>query len=123
MTSTPPRPDTRPADAHLDVRIDLAGCTDKACLLARFASALHFPDWFGHNWDALADSLRDLNWMPADGYMLLFEGAGELHHVDEDDFDTLVSILDETKAAWAARGVPFWAFLALRERDFVELED
>jgi len=65
MTTTPPRPDTSPADAHLDVRIDLAGCTDKATLLARFAAALHFPDWFGHNWDALSDCLTDLSWLAA----------------------------------------------------------
>ena len=39
------------------------------------------------------------------------------------DFDTLVSILDEANAEWKTRDVPFWAFLALRERDFAELED
>ena len=57
------------------------------------------------------------------GYVLLFEGAGDLHGIDESDFDTLVSILDEANAEWKTRDVPFWAFLALRERDFAELED
>ena len=103
--------------------VDLMGCANKPTLLLRIAVAMDFPTTSSRNWDALADSLRDLNWMPAQGYVLLFDGAGELHHVDEDDFDTLVSILDETNRAWAARGVPFWAFLALRERDFVELGD
>ncbi|HYM86728.1 MAG TPA: barstar family protein [Pseudoxanthomonas sp.] len=103
--------------------IDLMGCGNKPTLLLRIAVAMDFPTTSSRNWDALSDSLRDLNWMPADGYVLLFDGAGELHHADEEGFDTLVSILDEANTAWAARGVPFWAFLALRERDFVELED
>jgi hypothetical protein len=103
--------------------IDLMGCANKATLLLRIAVAMDFPTTSSRNWDALSDSLRDLNWMPTDGYVLLFEGAGELHHADEADFDTLVSILDEANQAWASRQVPFWAFLALRERDFVELED
>ena len=39
------------------VRIDLQGCQDKEAVLARIAQALDFPDWFGRNWDALADCL------------------------------------------------------------------
>jgi hypothetical protein len=104
-------------------RIDLQGCADKATLLLRIAVALDFPATFGRNWDALADSLRDLSWLPAGGYVLLFEGGGDLRDADEDDFDTLLSILDEARAAWAGRDVPFWAFLALRDEDFDELED
>src|SRR5690606_40331108 len=36
--------------------IDMHGCSDKAEALRRFAAALHFPAWFGHNWDALGRS-------------------------------------------------------------------
>ncbi|MFT3761930.1 MAG: barstar family protein [Pseudoxanthomonas sp.] len=104
-------------------RIDLLGCADKRTLLLRIALALDFPGTSGHNWDALADSLRDLDWLPSgNGYVLLFDAAGEMRDADEADFDTLLSILDEARADWAARGVPFWAFLALRERDFDEME-
>lgn len=107
----------------LPVHIDLLGCHNKATLLLRIAVALEFPTSSGRNWDALSDCLRDLQWMPSKGYVLLFEGAGEMHQVAEADFDTLVSVLDEANVEWAARSVPFWAFLALREKDFVELED
>lgn len=103
--------------------IDLLGCANKATLLLRISVALDFPMSSGRNWDALSDSLRDLQWLPGKGYVLLFEGAGELHRVDEADFDTLVSILDEATLEWGRRGVPFWAFLALREKDFEEFED
>jgi Barstar (barnase inhibitor) len=32
---------------------------DKESLLREIAAALEFPEWFGHNWDALADCLRE----------------------------------------------------------------
>ncbi|WP_324788595.1 barstar family protein [Streptomyces sp. H51] len=41
------------------VTLDLDGVTDKAGLMDRCARALDLPDWFGRNWDALADSLSD----------------------------------------------------------------
>ncbi|MFF8907286.1 barstar family protein [Streptomyces olivaceoviridis] len=44
---------------RLVVALDLDGVTDKAGLMDRAARALSLPDWFGRNWDALADSLSD----------------------------------------------------------------
>ncbi|MFF0222241.1 barstar family protein [Streptomyces sp. NPDC004629] len=41
------------------VTVDLGGIVDKAGLMDRSAHALGLPDWFGRNWDALADSLAD----------------------------------------------------------------
>ncbi|MFF3609680.1 barstar family protein [Streptomyces sp. NPDC002463] len=42
------------------VVLDLTGVMDKAALMDRCAVALALPDWFGRNWDALADCLTDL---------------------------------------------------------------
>ncbi|MFJ7149802.1 barstar family protein [Streptomyces sp. NPDC100445] len=47
------------------VTLDLDGVTDKAALMDRVARALDLPDWFGRNWDALADSLADHGVWPA----------------------------------------------------------
>ncbi|MCF3135278.1 MULTISPECIES: barstar family protein [Streptomyces] len=47
------------------VTLDLDGAVDKAALMDRVARALDLPDWFGRNWDALADSLADPSvWPP-----------------------------------------------------------
>lgn len=94
-------------------RVDLAGCTGKDDLLARVARSARFPDWFGRNWDALADCLGDLSWWPAPGYVLLLEHSSECRAAATEDFRTLVSILDEAAEDWRERNVAFWALLPL----------
>ncbi|MEV6201864.1 barstar family protein [Streptomyces sp. NPDC051771] len=42
------------------VVLDLRGVTDKAGFMDRCADAFGLPDWFGRNWDALAESLGEL---------------------------------------------------------------
>lgn len=108
-------------DAGLRVcRLDLSGCDSKAALLLRIATQLDFPDSSGRNWDALADSLRDLGWLPAAGYVLLLDQATDLRDRDEASFDTLLDILNEAALFWAGQDVPFWAFVALDESEFDE---
>ncbi len=89
---------------HRVVRLDLAPCHDKSGLLAAVSSAFRFPDWFGHNWDALADSLADLSWLPAAGYLLLVEGYATLAREAPDDWQTFLEILDETALLARAEG-------------------
>lgn len=55
-------------------------------LMNALAAALKFPDYFGRNWDAVLDCLRDLpDQIPGEGYVLfihdgpqLWRGAPEL---------------------------------------------
>ena len=108
-------------DAGLLARhVDLRGCTDKSALLARMARALDIPDGRSRNWDALGDALRDLSWLPAPGYALLFDASRDLRNADEAGFETLLGLLDEASAEWATQEIPFWAFLALPEDEFEE---
>ena len=101
-------------DANLLPRqIDLLGCNNKATLLLRMAVALDFPLSSGRNWDALSDNLRDLEWLSAPGYALLFETAGQLQAQRPHELETLVGILQEASSWWAQAGVPFWAFIAI----------
>ncbi len=41
------------------VQTDLVAVATKEQLLTTIAADLGFADWFGHNWDALADALGD----------------------------------------------------------------
>jgi hypothetical protein len=51
-------------DRHV-VTLDLDGVTGKADFMERCVRALDLPEWFGRNWDALADSLSDPSVWPA----------------------------------------------------------
>lgn len=102
--------------------IDCAGCGDKHEILARFAQALRFPDWFGDSWDALVDCLGDLSWWPADGYLLLVEHAGAWRTDDAEAFGVLLDILNEAARKWGERRVPFWALIPLSAAALAEID-
>jgi RNAse (barnase) inhibitor barstar len=99
-------------------RTDLAGCQDKGELLRRLAASLRLPATFGHNWDALADCLRDLGWMPAWGYVLLFDHADELRQAAAADYGILLGILDDAATFGGDHDMPWFAFLALPDSAF-----
>jgi RNAse (barnase) inhibitor barstar len=99
-------------------RTDLANCHDKDDLLRRLAASLQLLPSFGHNWDALGDCLRDLGWMPAWGYVLLFEHTDELRQVAEADFNILLGILDDAATFGSEHEKPWFAFLALPDSAF-----
>jgi Barstar (barnase inhibitor) len=47
-------------------------------LLATLGEVFRFPDYYGHNYNALNECLRDLSWLPAPGYVLCVTGAERL---------------------------------------------
>jgi hypothetical protein len=87
---------------------DLSGAHNKGALLAALAETIGAPEWFGNNWDALADALGDLSWRPAPGYVMLLRDVN-LSAAEE---ETLANILLEASAYWEMQGKAFWAFFA-----------
>ena len=72
----------------------------KEQLLNHVATALKFPDGFGHNWDALEECLTDLEWVDADGYVIYYDHIDGLLAAHPDQFETLVEILRDAVASW-----------------------
>lgn len=113
-----------PNDFALKV-IQGAKCQTTAGLLTEHARALDFPDYFGHNWDALEESLTDLEWLPAKGYILLITDAGRVLPDDEEEYETFLEILRDAAEAWgtgqagmgARRATPFHVLFAVSERE------
>lgn len=94
--------------AHIRVAaIDGATLGGKQDLMAALAAALELPDWFGGNWDALDESLRDLSWLDASGHVLIVGGGEVLWRRNPELAGTLVSVWTGAAATWAAKGVPF----------------
>lgn len=92
-------------------RLDLSAAKDKDGLLKRIALTLEFPDWFGHNWDALQDCLTDLSWQPAEGYVMLLEHCDAFRAGHGEDFATVLQIFESASAYWREENVPFWTLV------------
>lgn len=87
--------------------IDLNGVRDKGGFLDACAAALRFPEPFGHNWDAFADSVQDLSWQPARGYVMHLQHTSGFAGTAPQDYATAMEILAYASEYWKGRGTPF----------------
>lgn len=74
----------------------------KVELLDGFASAMRFPRWVGRNWDALADALGDLSWLPAGPQAVLWVGPRRLEQADPDAYRAALGVLRDVADAGGA---------------------
>jgi len=95
-------------------RVDLGGVEDKSGLLAALARDMTFPEWFGTNWDALADCLGDLSWQPAEGYLVLLEHCDLLHARSANDFVTALQLFQAAADEWREQGVALWCLVDMQ---------
>jgi RNAse (barnase) inhibitor barstar len=72
----------------------------RAGFFQELARALRFPDYFGHNWDAVYDCLTDLGWLPAAGYVLVLDGFEQLATNEPGQWDIGLKVLREACAFW-----------------------
>ena len=77
---------------------------DKAGTLAAFAEALSFPDYFGHNLDALYDCLTDLSWLPPGEHVLIWSGSSLLRDRDPKAYLAIRSVLSDAQRALGPSG-------------------
>jgi RNAse (barnase) inhibitor barstar len=101
-------------------------CGTPVDLFAEFARALEFPDYFGHNWDALEECLADLEWLPAKGYVILVTDAQAVIPDDDEEYETLLEVLSDAGEAWSkgqagnGRVTAFHVVFAVSEKDKVK---
>ena len=94
-------PETLPGDAAFVADLP-ASIRSKQKLLRTLADELRLPDYFGYNWDALEECLRDLSWLP--------EGNVQIRHRDlplspgSQDRRTYLHVLRSAAAFWAKSG-------------------
>ena len=74
------------------------GLGTKSELLAALAGALSLPDYFGANWDALADCLTDLGWVPQRRLLVIH---GDLPLRRTADRAAYLEVLGEAVQSWA----------------------
>ncbi|MFD8576659.1 barstar family protein [Streptomyces virginiae] len=64
-------------------RLNGQDMTDEISTFQQFDELLKFPEYFGWNWNAFYDCLRDLEWLPSDYRILIIESAESV--LSEDD--------------------------------------
>jgi hypothetical protein len=87
--------------------VELVGVNDKQQFLAACARALQFPQPFGNNWDAFADSVQDLSWHAARGYVIDLQDAADFARVAPQDYATAIEIFRYAADYWKERNTIF----------------
>jgi RNAse (barnase) inhibitor barstar len=75
------------------------------------ATALRLPKSFGLNWDALEESLTELEG-DGDGYLIYYDHIDGLLNAHPDQFETLVEILRDAVGSWKEDGTPMVVLLS-----------
>ena len=110
-------------NAFFVFRVDLAKARNKDDLLTAIGTAMAFPEWFGHNWDALFDCLADLGWRPAEGYVVILEHCDGIHGHAEADFVQALQIFENAAGEWREQGIAFWCFVDMQADGISWLSD
>ncbi|HEU4322766.1 MAG TPA: barstar family protein [Roseiflexaceae bacterium] len=84
---------------------------DKASFLRACADAMQFPDYFGRNWDALEECLNDLSWVPADGYVLVYDQVARFVSAEPDEWSIAADIMSGAADSCAKAGTPLYVLL------------
>ena len=93
-------------------RIDIGHVHDKENFLELVSRAMRFPDWFGKNWDALADCLRDLSWLQGGGWVVVLEKSKHFAAGHRREFDEAMDLFKEISEYWRQARRPFWVLVA-----------
>ncbi len=82
-----------------------AGLRSKRKLLAQYAGQLSLPDYFGWNWDALDECLRDLSWLEANRPVIIAH-AGLPFHGHRHTRQTYLELLQGAVQFWVSGPQP-----------------
>src|SRR4029077_8875007 len=80
--------------------IDARPIHSASTLFGAFAQAVAFPDYFESNWDAFLDSMTDLSWKKAGGYVLVFSNADAVLTLANNGFSVFLRTLEATIREW-----------------------
>lgn len=93
--------------------LDGAAINKRDELFDALEKALELPEWFGRNWDALSDALRDLSWLEGDGVAVLVTQGDELLSCASHASAHLLEIWTSAAVVQAKRGRTLQLFLAM----------
>ena len=90
-----------------------SGISSKRELLSALSRSLHFPSYFGHNWDALDECLTDLSWLPAGDVLVIHKDLPL--EMDSEACSIYLSILWDAAKRWEQQGSNLFFVSSLSE--------
>lgn len=90
---------------------DIGHAHDKEEFLVQLSKTMRFPEWFGGNWDALADCLKDLSWLQAKGWVVILERSKHFCGGHGHEFKEAMQVMAEAAEYWRGEGKPFWTLI------------
>lgn len=91
----------------------------KADFLQSCAQTMQLPDYFGKNWDALADCLTDLDPV-ATQYIVLYSHPERFAETEPEQFAIALDVLASTVDYWSQTDTPMYVLL---QSDRLVLDD
>lgn len=79
---------------------------DKQSFLRKIAAVMKFPNYFGYNWDALDECITDLDWCPAERYVLLYDQPEIFSKAAPIEWQTAYDVLQSAVAYWQSTDTP-----------------
>ncbi|MCX5374988.1 barstar family protein [Streptomyces sp. NBC_00091] len=91
-----------PASGSVHVaRLNGQDMPDEIATFQKFDETLKFPEYFGWNWNAFYDCLRDLQWLSSDYHVLIIESAESVLSADEAARDEFFRSLWRAGQRWS----------------------
>jgi RNAse (barnase) inhibitor barstar len=75
--------------------------SDSDGVFHQFYEHLKLPDYFGWNWNALRDCLRDFHWLNATLYLIAIDEAEKILRDEPGERATFFKILNDSAETWA----------------------
>jgi hypothetical protein len=75
------------------------------------ATIMQFPEYFGHNWDALADCLTDLDEDEIDQQIMIIDQLARLAIANPQQWLTFLDICKSTVKYWQNTDTPMYMLL------------
>lgn len=76
----------------------------KEDFLREAATAMNFPTYFGANWDAFDECIRDLSWIPAQKYILIYDRPDIFAKAQPEQWQIAQDILQSASQYWQESG-------------------
>lgn len=99
-----------------------ATISNKAQFLQQCAEVMNLPDYFGHNWDAFEECLRDLDEIPTPRHILLYDQPEHFAQNEPKEWAIALDILQDTVEYLSGTNTPMYVLFHTAQPMLTELE-